>query len=217
MLKSNPKSDQSYVDSTSKNYQSRHQKFSSWAEEDQNASAAKKCRELFLHFLSVRVLRFYRNDKSMIDAIQEIRVLDAGCGSGRDLKEFSKTDLSIPFNHSYFHSETSSKSITTCFNNSCYICEKQSSSDGWHDKSKSMFKDVRLLKISATGFDICPGFVDKCMDIGLDVILDDFSSFILELDEKSDSSVSFPFSWYFCTGYLISSTKNRIGKDFKRF
>ena len=36
-------------------------------------------------------MRLYGNEKSEIDAIQEIRVLDAGCGSGRDLKEFSNT------------------------------------------------------------------------------------------------------------------------------
>ena len=176
--------DKSYIDSTAKNYQSRHQKFSSWAEKDSSSYPAKKCRELLLHFLSLRILKFLQKESFKDDTIQEISILDAGCGSGRDLREFSKIDLSIPIVQNTSDGQMIVDNGMKCLNRSCDICDKVDF------KEEAKFTNIKKLKILGTGFDICPGFVEQCQNMGLSVVLNDFVGFCKKLDEKDNLDVS---------------------------
>ena len=44
--------------------------------------------------------------------------------------------------------------------------------------------NIKKLKILGTRFDICPGFVEQCQNMGLKVVLNDFVGFCKKLDEK---------------------------------
>ena len=176
--------DKSYINSTAKNYQSRHQKFSSWAEKDSNADPAKKCRELLLHFLSLRILKFSQKESLRDNTIQEISILDAGCGSGRDLRELSKIDISIPIIQNASDGQVILDGNVKCLNRYCHICDKVDL------KEEATFTNIQTLKILGTGFDICPGFVETCQKMGLNVILNDFVGFCQNLDEKGNLDLS---------------------------
>ena len=70
----------SYVQSTTDNYQSRFKSFKEWATEDKNANAAKRCRDVLMHFLSLRMAQMI--EMKRIESIigSEIRLLDADQG-----------------------------------------------------------------------------------------------------------------------------------------
>ena len=66
------------IQKTADNYQSRSERFKKWAETDSgNLSASEKAREVFM--MAVR--------ESKLDALP---IVDAGCGSGRDMLEFAR-------------------------------------------------------------------------------------------------------------------------------
>jgi len=212
MVESTSDAEQSYINNTAKNYQSRHQKFSSWAEEDRNAKPAKKCRELFLHFLSLRVLKYLQRDRIKFDTLREISILDAGCGSGRDLREFSKTYLSIPTIQYTAECEKLSDNNATCLNRPCHICDEIDL------KEDTKFPKVQMLKIRGTGFDICPGFVKKCQEMGLNVILNDFVGFCQKLNEKDNPDLSdSQFHGIFTLASLFHLPKTELEKVFIGF
>lgn len=76
-----------YIKSTCKNYEGRSRSFAEWAEEDSNAKSAAKCRELLLKYLTTESPDFQGRSS--------VKVLDAGCGSGRDLAAFGKDHLTL--------------------------------------------------------------------------------------------------------------------------
>ena len=182
MVESTSESNHSYILRTAKNYQSRHQRFSLWAEEDRNANAAKKCRELFLHFLSLRLSKYLQDNHSNMELLNEINLLDAGCGSGRDLKEFSRSDLAIPVEQTSCDCNNIFKNSRTCFNKPCYICDKLDAKDNVRSQN------IQNVKTRATGFDVCHGFVEKCQEMGLNAVLEDFLSFFETLEQKEKST-----------------------------
>jgi SAM-dependent methyltransferase len=87
----------SIVTSTAKNYQDRFEKFSAWADEDANALPAKECRDLLLDALcrasstATATPSSSSSSSSSLSAVLSppFRILDAGCGSGRDLEAFA--------------------------------------------------------------------------------------------------------------------------------
>ena len=86
------------VMSTANNYQERFEKFSAWADHDDNARPAKECRDLLLQALRSSSITASSSPAaaaanpaccSSPPAARPIRILDAGCGSGRDLEAFA--------------------------------------------------------------------------------------------------------------------------------
>lgn len=73
------------MQSTVQNYESRATRFESWSYEPNNAQGALKARALFLTHL----LAAYK------DSPEDLCILDAGCGPGRDMLEFKKEGLQV--------------------------------------------------------------------------------------------------------------------------
>jgi len=78
-----------YLTSTCKNYDGRAQSFTEWAEEEDNAKSAAKCRKLLEEELGKSL------DESGDPSVKEVHFLDAGCGSGRDLAGFFDEEVSF--------------------------------------------------------------------------------------------------------------------------
>ena len=161
----------SYIHSTANNYQSRYQSFSAWANEDKNAKPAKKCRELLIHFLSLRISQHLLTENSTLLDYTNITLVDAGCGPGRDLKEFSRCQVTIPLTSTY-SKPSGANILKTCFNESCYVCKRKPPTH--HETSNVVMHQSNIEPI---GFDTCAGFVDECRQIGLNVVLSDFVNF----------------------------------------
>lgn len=70
-------------DQTARNYEGRAAEFSAWAEEAANAVAATRLRKRFLSHCAM-------NGRSTA-----LRLLDLGCGSGRDVREFAAGGHSV--------------------------------------------------------------------------------------------------------------------------
>ena len=163
---------QSYINSTANNYQLRYQSFFSWANEDKNAKPAKKCREILIHFLSLRISQHLQSKNSTSMNYTNITLVDAGCGPGRDLKEFSRSHVTIPLTSTYSECSGKKTIFRTCFNKSCYVCDKKPPTH--HETTNIVMHQANIEPI---GFDTCAGFVDECRQIGLNVVLSDFVNF----------------------------------------
>ena len=170
----------SYIHSTANNYQSRYQSFSAWAKEDKNAKPAKKCRELLLHFLSLRISHHILSEKAALLDYKNITLVDAGCGPGRDIKEFSFSQVTIPLTSTLSEQSGSKFIFKKCFNKSCYVCERKTPT---HHETLNIA--MHQAGIEAIGFDTCAGFVDECRKEGLNVVLSDFVNFFQNVQGTS--------------------------------
>ena len=170
----------SYIQSTADNYQSRFKNFEAWANEQKNSEVAKHCRDVFLHFLSLNVSRHFLKGNYDVTKDYEIRLIDAGCGSGRDLKEFASSHITVSIPpETTLQSGTLCSTSIVCYNSSCSICDKKFI----NLKEASAFT-TRNIAINAIGFDVCPGFVEKCQRMGLNAELSDFITFFHNIEYK---------------------------------
>ena len=196
----------SYVQSTTDNYQSRFKSFKEWATEDKNANAAKRCRDVLMHFLSLRMAQMI--EMKRIESIigSEIRLLDAGCGPGRDLKEFSHMYLTIPMlGPKHIEIEANNKK---CFNPSCSICENLQARE---NKLSTMI--LHKVKVAPCGFDPCTGFVETCRNMGLNVVLADFVNFFDSPQEnQNEKQHSTTFHGIFALASLFHLPKMELEK-----
>ena len=177
---------QTYVETTANNYQSRYKQFAAWADDKSNANAAKRCRDLLLHFLSVTMSEQALNHsrKLQTDHVkQDVRILDAGCGSGRDLIEFSRSHITILSSDTGPLTKPLGKDGDRCFNAHCAICSKGRSDD----EKLAATERSHHLKIKVSGFDVCPGFVNDCFHKGLNVKCADFFTFFSKDKSSQDS------------------------------
>lgn len=173
---------QAYVETTANNYQSRYKRFAAWADDKSNANAAKKCRDLLLNFLSITMSQqaLKHSRKLQTEKVkQDVLVLDAGCGSGRDLIEFSRSVITILSSGTCSLAKPLEKGVDGCFNAHCTICSKGRSDDEQLEATEGFHH----LNIKASGFDICPGFVNDCLHKGLNVQCSDFFTFFSKESE----------------------------------
>lgn len=82
-LPSAPLTPRSILEGNVSNYGSRAAKFSDWAEKSSNAETAAFARGVLLRELRKRL------QAGLFGSITTIRILDIGCGSGRDVREFN--------------------------------------------------------------------------------------------------------------------------------
>ena len=170
----------SYIQSTADNYQSRFKNFEAWANEQKNSEVAKHCRDVFLHFLSLNVSRHFLKGNYDVTKDYEIRLIDAGCGSGRDLKEFASSHITVSIPpETTLQSGTLCSTSIVCYNSSCSICDKN-----FANPKEAFAFTTRNIAINAIGFDVCPGFVEKCQRMGLNAELSDFITFFHNIEYK---------------------------------
>lgn len=203
----------SYIKTTANNYQLRYGRFATWANEDKNSKTGQKCRQLFVHFLSLRISQYIQSGTINASNYREIKFLDAGCGSGRDLKEFSQSQVTIPIINADSKSNSSDPSCKTCFNPSCYICEKRLLKEE-QNPNVELYK----AKIQPIGFDICVGFVESCREMGLNVVLADFVSFFEKLEKRNTAQQSgCNFHGIFALASLFHVPKGELKKVLELF
>ena len=158
----NSSPEKTYIESTRQNYQSRYKNFGTWAEADENAKPAERCRQLLLHFLSISLSKY---NASSIEGKECIDILDAGCGSGRDLMAFGKCLLTV----SRLKSNETGE-ITKCASRECNLGNRNEIE--YYDE-----KERKHVPINASGFDVCEGFVEECRLKGLNAVQADFHTF----------------------------------------
>jgi len=83
--------EEDYIVNTRDNYQGRHGRFTQWSEDRSNSQPAAKCRQLLLHYIQQSIVK-----TGMLCGDTTVRILDAGCGPGRDVAAFNGENITIP-------------------------------------------------------------------------------------------------------------------------